>query len=398
MPQNPVITYQIGDSIITLQPGQLPPNFDSLPPDIQNAIRQGMNSTYTGQQQPSNLNREFEKSGATFLFLTLIFVLFVLAKTNSLNRIQGIQKQKFLWFFITTLSLLIPSINGAVWPAVIILFILIFIGMIKLIKTEGPVINDTTPETYSAQQEEEDTAQEKLQYIGRELNLSLPTVHNALTKHWPYFSILNPFDKEKFTGRLQEFIAIKTFDIYDDKGLIEMPILISAAAIQLTFGLDEYLLEDFPQINIHPKEFIGVEPFVRVLEGNVSCGCINLSWKHFLDGINNYNDGQNVGLHEMSHALYSQCFTESQTIDESFRKTYEEFNACGNKVFETGKDNDSLYSDYAYRNIQEFWAESIEIFFERPVEMRNKYGALYAAICDILNQDPANNVTQLRTC
>lgn len=47
-----------------------------------------------------------------------------------------------------------------------------------------------------------------------------------------------------------------------------------------------------------------------------------------------------------------------------------------------------LYSDYALTNFQEFWAESIEIFFERPADMKIKYGDLYQAVCEILNQNP----------
>ena len=60
-----------------------------------------------------------------------------------------------------------------------------------------------------------------------------------------------------------------------------MPVLISAAAIQVSFGLEKYLLPDFPNIHIFPEEFIATEPSVRFLEGNVSDNCINISWKHF---------------------------------------------------------------------------------------------------------------------
>jgi Mlc titration factor MtfA (ptsG expression regulator) len=50
-----------------------------------------------------------------------------------------------------------------------------------------------------------------------------------------------------------------------------------------------------------------------------------------------------------------------------------------------------LYSDYALRNFQEFWAESIEIFFERPADMKRKYEDLYGALCEILNQNPLHS-------
>ena len=49
-----------------------------------------------------------------------------------------------------------------------------------------------------------------------------------------------------------------------------------------------------------------------------------------------------------------------------------------------------LYSDYALRNFQEFWAESVEIFFEKPVEMESHYPQLYQTMKGLLNQDPIN--------
>ena len=41
-----------------------------------------------------------------------------------------------------------------------------------------------------------------------------------------------------------------------------MPVLISAAAIQLTFGLKKYLLPNFKFIHIYPKEFLRVQPTI----------------------------------------------------------------------------------------------------------------------------------------
>jgi len=58
-------------------------------------------------------------------------------------------------------------------------------------------------------------------------------------------------------------------------------------------------------------------------------------------------------------------------------------------VFEQeAKPGFDLYSDYALRNFQEFWAESIEIFFERPAVMKAQYPDLYSSVCTLLNQYP----------
>lgn len=234
-----------------------------------------------------------------------------------------------------------------------------------------------------------DTNYPVLTYSGNKLNFFDKDLTIILTKHFPYFNGLDGVEKTSFIDRLQQFLSIKTFIIHDESGFKEMPVLISATAIQLTLGLDKYLLPNFDVIHIFPEAFIGVQPSIRFLEGNVSGNTINLSWKHFLKGFQFPNDGANVGLHEMAHAYYFQYFETNQQIDKDFVGAFPGFKNFGNKVFEQeNKDGTNLYSRYALQDFQEFWAESIEIFFEKPSSMKDKYPQLYQSICAILNQDP----------
>jgi MtfA peptidase len=230
-------------------------------------------------------------------------------------------------------------------------------------------------------------------YYGDELNFSEEELTTILTKRFPYFNCLSAIQKARFLERLQHFIFQKTFKIHDNRGFKEMPVLISAAAIQLTFGLQKYLLPNFEFIHVYPKEFIRIQDTICYLEGNVSGHAINLSWKHFLDGYANSNDGQNVGLHELAHALYYQTFIVAENIDGNFRDTFDHFNNFGNKVFDQDlQPGNDLYTDYALKNFQEFWAESAEIFFEKPAAMKAAYPQLYDAVKSLLNQDPYNKI------
>ena len=232
-----------------------------------------------------------------------------------------------------------------------------------------------------------------LRYDGNELNFSDELLSTVLTKRLPYFEPLSQSNQEKFLHRLKKFIATKTFLIHDESGFKEMPVLISAAAIQLSMGMEKYMLPNFTVINIYPKDFLGTYPTIRFLEGNVSGNSINISWKHFLLGYQYPSNGENVGLHEMAHAYYFQNFECTHYIDDVFVKHFPQFTDYGNKVFdrehEPGKD---FYSEYAMKNFQEFWAESIEIFFEKSLQMKTIYPDLYKAISQLLNQDPANTV------
>ena len=229
-----------------------------------------------------------------------------------------------------------------------------------------------------------------LVYSGNTLNFTDDFIVEVLTKRFRFYNQLHDNDKVKFIRRLKKFMALKTFVIHDVGGFKEMPLLICATAVQICFGLDKYLLPNFDTFNIYPNEFVSTQPSLRVLIGNVTGNTINLSWKHFLDGFQYSADGQNVGIHELAHALYYQTFIVEKNVDREFRDSFVDFNNYGNKVYDVEKlPGPGLYTEYAIRDFQEFWAESVEIFFEKPVQMKTVYPELYMAMSDLLNQDPA---------
>lgn len=231
-----------------------------------------------------------------------------------------------------------------------------------------------------------------LVYDGSHLRFTDDEMVRVLNKYFPYYGRLSYHNKLKFFQRLKKFLSKKVFVIHDESGFREMPILISASAIQLSFGFDKYLLPHFSHIHIFPAEFIGYHPSLRLLEGNVSGHSINLSWKHFLNGYQLPENGVNTGLHEFAHAYYYQYFETGQQAEKDFIDSFKLFDDSGNKAFAAEKHTgNNLYSDYALTSFHEFWAESVEIFFEKPADMKARYEDLYRAMCDILNQDPLND-------
>ena len=228
-----------------------------------------------------------------------------------------------------------------------------------------------------------------LVYQGEDLHFSDDEMVKVLNKYFPYYTKLGYDDKLKFFHRLRKFISEKTFVIHDESGFKEMPMLISASAVQISFGLDKYLLPHFSHIHIFPEEFIGYHPTFRLLEGNVSGHSINLSWKHFLNGYKFPDNGQNVGLHEFAHAFYYQYFEAGENVEHDFVARFPLFDSCGNKAFhQEQQPGNDLYSEYALTNFQEFWAESVEVFFEKPVLLKAIYPDLFEAMTGILKQDP----------
>lgn len=274
------------------------------------------------------------------------------------------------------------------WIVVIILAIAI---ILYLKRYRTPATSDATD--YSSHDKlalDEKHLTCPLVYNGSELRFSDQVFHNVLSKHFTFYNRLLDVDKEKFVNRLRKFIDTKIFVIHDRKGYREMPILISASAIQLTFGLKKFLLSHFNIIQIFPEAFVGLEPF-RILIGNVTGNTINIAWKQFLEGYKNKYDLQNVGLHEMAHALYYQNFETELYVDKDFKDAFTQFNSIGDKIYNVEKVlTIGLYSEYAVKDFQEFWAESIEIYFKSPDRLQLHYPEFYKVLCDILNQDPLN--------
>ena len=300
-------------------------------------------------------------------------------------------RQSIIYFGFFSLCFLV-MLYAHNWQGAIVFGVCVVLGLLTILFPNAKGNDDDIPEEEAPKQN--GTNRAYLTYYGDELHFASEDIIAVLTKHSPYFCDLSEEDKKKFTNRLGKFIDGKTFRIHDSSGFREMPVLISAAAIQLSFGLQKYLLPNFAIINIYPEEFMLTIPTIRFLEGNVSGHEINISWKYFLRGLELPADGDNVGLHEMAHAYYYQSFGPCLEKDNDFIKAFDAFNIYGNDVYQNlSQSVTGIYSDYAKKDFQEFWAESVEIFFERYFEMKNTYPLLYEAIADLLKQDPANKIT-----
>lgn len=223
-------------------------------------------------------------------------------------------------------------------------------------------------------------------YNGNELTFSKIELHQILEKRHPYYNNLNSELQQKFIERLQNFIQHKIFIIHTPNGFKEMPILISASAIQLTFGLRDYLLPYFVYLQIKPTEYFANDESLRVLAGHVVANSITIAFNHMIDGYQDASDGQNVALHEMAHALYYQKLVIDLHKEYNFNTLFEKVLQEGEELYQT-KNQNSLYTATAFINLQEFWAESVELFFEKPTQLYVYNKELYDVIANMLNQN-----------
>jgi hypothetical protein len=219
------------------------------------------------------------------------------------------------------------------------------------------------------------------------------SIENILFSKFAYYKKLDAADRQKFLKRTAKFILNKEFRAMKMELTEEMMVLISASAIQLTFGLDEYLLDHFNRIFIYPREFSSrTSKQLHKGETNLA-GAIVLSWKHFNEGYANSKDNLNLGLHEMAHALkfnkiggFGPEQTFSEYMDKWMMIAKDEFVNLRNK-------GASSLREYGGTNATEFFSVCVEYFFESPEDFKNKLPEIYKHLCILLNQDPAAGIS-----
>ncbi|HSZ87341.1 MAG TPA: zinc-dependent peptidase [Puia sp.] len=214
--------------------------------------------------------------------------------------------------------------------------------------------------------------------------------HSVVSSHVKYYNRLGLEDQRKFLFRTYLFKKAKRFHYIEVQESAEMPILVSAVAVQLTFGLDKFMLNYFGDIFILRDDYhYGF--YSRPFMGHVDQTGIYLSWDNFIKGLSGQMADCNIGLHEMGHALAYVNFITATEQDKIFTKEFPNFSKIAKPIFtgmQQGEKN--LLGDYAATNYHEFWAVAVEMFFETPVRFKHELPALYEVMTRVLNQDPLN--------
>ncbi len=213
-----------------------------------------------------------------------------------------------------------------------------------------------------------------------------------------YFNDLPQDSKLKFVKRVCQFKANKKFHFVGLEDKDDVAILVSASAIQVTFGLKDYMMSYFKDIYVLADAY-QMDSEEELYIGHVAPNGIYLSFKHFLYGYSNKNDNVNVAVHEMAHALlYNNFFAQYGGNDSHFRLNYEKFSSSTGAILADVITNRRSYlRSYAFSNLHEFWAVSAEAFFENPAGLKANMPDLYEALCRVLNQDPITKTKILKS-
>jgi MtfA peptidase len=220
----------------------------------------------------------------------------------------------------------------------------------------------------------------------------------TLLKHKnSYFRNLSAEAQQRFVERVYSFMEDKYF--VGREGLIitdEIRVMISASAIQLTFGLKDYTIPHLHTINVFPKVFYS-KLFETSFKGlSTHGGVVSLSWDDFQNGYADDEDKLNLGLHELAHA-FNIDLDEDGNYDEYFIAYFDRWRSAAINDFQRLKEGSiSFLRKYGSRNLHEFFAVCVECFFEAPEEFRKELPVLYGHTALMLNQDPSNDTEDYR--
>ena len=124
-------------------------------------------------------------------------------------------------------------------------------------------------------------------------------------------------------------------------------------------------------------------------------GPVVLSWAHALQGGLNDEDGHNVVIHEFAHQL--DDLTGSTNGIPVLRKGQDYagwekamLDAYDTHVARVEQGRKTLIDPYGASGHEEFFAEAIVTFFEKPHALRREEPALYAQFAELLALDPAD--------
>ncbi|RZS69236.1 zinc-dependent peptidase [Pseudobacter ginsenosidimutans] len=222
----------------------------------------------------------------------------------------------------------------------------------------------------------------------RKRDAAIQFYSQILNNHFPWYKRLDTISAQKFAARVYHFRRSKNFHFLEMESNEEIEVLVSAAAVQLTFGLPEYNYGFFEDIYIIKGAYtygLSTTPWA----GHVNRQGIYVAWDHVLKGYVSETDGYNVGLHEMAHAFEYELAFGGYAHDHALKYNFGMVNgAMKQEVIEQPNHPAALYSLQGTTNIHECWAESVEFFFEKPTRLHEFYPGLYQAISQLLNQDP----------
>ena len=229
---------------------------------------------------------------------------------------------------------------------------------------------------------------------------------SLIQRHVVFFHRLSASDRAELLGHIQVFLAEKRFEECGGFAITdEVRVTIAAQACLLLLhrrtdyfpGLLTilvypltYMVEEKRQVGEHVWEEGTVS---RLGETGRRMGSLVLSWGAVKHGAADPSDGKNVVLHEFAHQLDFENDAADGVPGLAAREQQLAWAAVMRAEFASLRAADesgipTLLDTYGATDPAEFFAVSVEAFFEQPHALRARHPKLYTELQKYFRQDP----------
>lgn len=227
-----------------------------------------------------------------------------------------------------------------------------------------------------------------------------------IQRHVGFFSKLSAGDHAELLGHIQVFLAEKRFEGCAGFAITdEVRVTIATQACLLLLHRETDYFPQLLTILVYPMTYMVQEDHrvsehvweertvSRLGETGRRMGSLVLAWGAVKHGAADPSDAKNVVLHEFAHQLDYEnhaadgvpalATSEDQsTWNEVMRSEFASLRAADESGIPT------LLDTYGATDPVEFFAVSVEAFFERPRALRAYHPKLYAELQKYFRQDP----------
>jgi Mlc titration factor MtfA (ptsG expression regulator) len=192
----------------------------------------------------------------------------------------------------------------------------------------------------------------------------------------------------------------------------EMRVTIAAQAGLLLLGIDHDYYENVESILIYPSGYklprsrdagggVALGEDVAVIGSAHQGGPVLVAWDSARQGGKDGKDGRNLVYHEFAHKLDMLDGMVDGTPELEGRDEFEAWVAVMTEEFDrlreaAKKRRKTLLDAYGATDVAEFFAVATEVFFEKPVRMKDEHPRLYDVMQDFYHQDPASRMGRAR--
>jgi len=229
---------------------------------------------------------------------------------------------------------------------------------------------------------------------------------NLIERNVAFFSRLSATDRAELLRHIQIFLAEKRFEGCGGfKITDEVRLTIAAQACLVLLHRETDYFPRLLTILVYPSAYMAEEQrlihehvweqgrTIRLGETGRLLGSVVLAWDAVRAGAIDAADGKNVVLHEFAHQLDFENLAADGAPALARREQQESWHKVMHAEFAALRAADergtpTLLNTYGASDPIEFFAVSVEAFFEQPHALRARHPKLYAELQSYFQQDP----------